>query len=333
MATADSPARGRSAARLIGTAAAVALGLVLLVAVWGKAINPAAFVEQVQMEGLATTAAGATAVAYVALALEAGLGLALVTGVRRLWVLLPAAGLAVFFLFLTGRAYWRYSQGLLEEGVACGCFGNLLSRTPAEAFWQDLALLAPAAVLMFLGRPREGGAPRRRAALAAAAAAAAVLLAWRAPNLPLDDLATRLRPGVEVAALCAGGDGPEAICLDALVPELDGGEHLVVLSGLEEPAFLAALDGLNARVLEPGEERLWVVTAAPPEQVKSFEWTRAPAFEVREAPVQLLRPLYRELPRSFRVSAGRVVATYRGLPPSPENAIGGTEANPDKTRT
>ena len=26
---------------------------------------------------------------------------------------------------------------------SCGCFGDLITRTPAEAFWQDLVLLLP----------------------------------------------------------------------------------------------------------------------------------------------------------------------------------------------
>ncbi|MEE8369102.1 MAG: hypothetical protein V3S30_12400, partial [Thermoanaerobaculia bacterium] len=60
--------------------------------------------------------------------------------------------------------------------------------------------------------------------------------------------------------------------------------------------------------------RLWVLTADPPEVVKAFAWTQAPVFEVREAPADLLRPLYRTLPRSFWVTDGAVTATESGLP-------------------
>src|SRR6185295_10597074 len=120
--------------RALGTVAGVLLGLVLLVAAWGKAIDPAAFATEIQAQGIASAAA-APAVALAALALEVALGVALVLGLRRLWVLLPAAALIAFFLFLTGRAYWLDLKGLLPPDAGCGCFGNLVERTPGEAFW------------------------------------------------------------------------------------------------------------------------------------------------------------------------------------------------------
>src|SRR6185503_18282754 len=104
---------------------------------------------QIQTEGLAFLLS-AQSVALLALALEVGLGLALLLGVRRLWVLVPAALLVAFFLFLTGRAYWRSAHGL-EVDAGCGCFGNLVERSPAEAFYQDLLMLVPALLLAFVG--------------------------------------------------------------------------------------------------------------------------------------------------------------------------------------
>src|SRR5215218_7729998 len=134
----------------LGTAAGVFLGAVLLVAVWAKALDPAAFAEQIRIEGL-DILFSAQAMALIALALEAGLGLALLLGVRRLWVLVPAALLVAFFVFLTGRAWWLSAHGL-REAESCGCFGNLVQRTPAQAFWQDTLLLVPALLLSFVGR-------------------------------------------------------------------------------------------------------------------------------------------------------------------------------------
>ncbi|MEE8138619.1 MAG: MauE/DoxX family redox-associated membrane protein [Thermoanaerobaculia bacterium] len=300
---------------VVGTAGAVVLGLVLLVAAWGKALDPEAFVEQIRIEGLDLFGL-ARPVAFAALALEFGLGLALVLGLRRLWILVPSALLVLFFLLLTGRAYWQIEQGLIDETASCGCFGSLVTRTPAEAFWQDLALLGLPAILMFLGRRAPQRPARRRAGAVVLATLGGLVFAWKAPALPLDDLATPLRPGVEVARLCAGAEhDPTRICLDALVSELDQGLHWVVISGLEEESFLEAVERLNEMALADGDTRLWVVTAAAPEVVGSFQWTQAPAFEIREAPPALLRPLYRSLPRSFLVEDGRVEATFSGLPP------------------
>lgn len=295
----------------VGTLGAAFLGLVLLVAVWAKMLDPEAFAEQIANEGL-DFLLPARAVALLALGLEAGLGIALLLGVRRLWLLVPVALLVAFLVFLTGRTYWLDARGLLEQSASCGCFGNLVQRTPAEAFWQDLALLVPALVLSFIGRDRTGRAPKVRVAIALAVAAAVVGFAWKAPQLPLDDLATRLKPGMALAELCVGQD-EEAVCLDRVAPELAEGEHLVVMGNLDDPALAAWIPALNQRA-EAGSSVV-LLSASEPEVHQRFFWQWGPAFAVREAPAELLRPLYRRLPRSFEVSGGRVEATFAGLPP------------------
>lgn len=300
----------------VGTFGGAFLGAVFLLAVWGKALDPASFAEQIRVEGL-DFLIPAQAVVLTALALEAGLGIALLLGLRRLWVLVPTALLVAFFLLLTGRAYWLDSQGLLENASSCGCFGNLVQRTPAEAFWQDLALLVPALGLAFVGRDRRPPRfPPLRTAIAGAAAVAVALFSWKAPDLPLDDLATRLRAGAEVTALCVGA-GNDRVCLDTVVPDLAQGAHLVVLSNLDDPALTGSIGALNAWAGDPAKDRLWVLSPSPPEEHRAFFWKWGPRFEIREAPAELLRPLYRRLPRSFRIQDGRVDRTFAGLPPLP----------------
>jgi uncharacterized membrane protein YphA (DoxX/SURF4 family) len=296
----------------VGVAGAFVLGLVLLVASWAKVLAPQAFVEQIRLEGL-DFLLPATVVAFLALGIEIGLGTALVLAMRRWWVLVPAALLVLFFLFLTGRAYWLDAHGLLPEGAGCGCFGALLERTPAEAFWQDLLLLVPPLLLAFVGRPRGARFPRVRTAVTLLVTAAALLFAWKAPSLPLDDLATRLKPGVEIADLCSGR-GAQRICMDLLLPELASGEHTVILTGLED-SVRDAVPALNESVFADDGARLWALTAADSADLQAFQWSAGPAFEIREAPPGLLAPLYRRLPRSFRVTDGTVTATYDGLPP------------------
>ena len=301
---------------VVGAIAGLVLGLVFLVAAWGKAIHPEAFVEQIRFEGLDFFGL-AHLVALTAIAIEVALGTALVLGLRRWWVMVPTAALVVFFLFLTGRSYWRFEQGIITEAESCGCFGNLVSRTPAQAFWQDLVLLGLPLIFAFLGR--SNGKRRRpvlRMTLIAMLTAASVVLALVAPRLPIDDLATRLKPGVSVGELCAGAkDDPARICLDTLIAELGSGHHWVVMTGLEEASFLESVPRFNEVTMDGSERRLWIVSAASEEVVSTFSWTQAPAFEVREAPAALLRPLYRRLPRSFEVLDGRVVTTRSGLPP------------------
>ena len=152
---------------ILGSVGAGFLGLVLLVAAGAKAVEPGAFAEQIRLEELDFFFSVRT-VTLIALALEVGLGIVLILGVRRLWVLLPTTLLVSFFLFLTGRNYWLVLNGLRDEDAACGCFGSLIERTPGEAFWQDLLLLLVPLSLAYLGRHAQARHfPWRRLAVAA----------------------------------------------------------------------------------------------------------------------------------------------------------------------
>src|SRR5215213_5847386 len=299
----DTPATARHPRFFwVGTIAGLVLGAVLLFAVWAKALDPSSFAEQIRTEGL-DFLLSAQAMALVALALEAGLGLALLLGVRRLWVLVPAVLLVAFFLFLTGRTWYLTTHGLRTETAGCGCFGNLVQRTPAEAFWQDLLLLVPPLALAFLGRDRRGRLfPPLRTAAVTLGTVGVLLFAWKAPELPLDNLATRLRPGTAVDQICVQGESP--LCLDTVAGDLMKGEHLVVIADLADPSFRQSVAALNDTASDPAGPRVWVLSAATPEQVFQFRWTQGPVFQVVETPAELLRPLYRRLPRAFRVKNG-----------------------------
>ena len=288
------------------------LGGVLLIGAWSKALDPGSFAETITAEGL-DFLLPAAAIALAGLAVEIGIGSALILGLRRRWVLASSTLLLFFFLFLTGRGYWRYAHGIVDESGGCGCFGNLLERTPAEAFWQDLFLLMPALILTFVDIHR-GSAPTKRVVMVGVFCLVVVGFAWLAPQLPLDDLATRLHPGVEVTEMCSGS-GAARICLSSLVPELLEGEHIVVLTTLDDAAFLAAVENLNAYFLDPSGPGLQVLSAATAQQSQTFFWQYGPSFDIIETPPTLLRPLYRTLPRSFLVADGQVQETFRGLPP------------------
>jgi uncharacterized membrane protein YphA (DoxX/SURF4 family) len=330
------PAAPRPILWWVGTFGGAFLACVLLFAAWSKAIDPAAFVDQIHNLGL-DFAIPAQAVALIALALEAGLGLALLLGVRRKWVLIPATLLVAFFLSLTGRAWWLVLHGQGNAAESCGCFGNQVQRTPGQAFWQDLALLVPALLLAWVGRERRAPLfPPVRTAVAVIGALAIVILAWKAPELPLDDLATRLRPGLQVGGICTG-EGAQKVCIDSLIPELRQGEHVVILGKLDDDSLTHSVDALNAYSSDAasaapgaGKPTLWLLTAATAEQQRAFFWKWGPTFQIREAPPELLRPLYRRLPRSFEVRDGRVTHTFGGLPPFVQAA---ERSNPQDTST
>ena len=295
----------------VGRLGAALLGLVLLVATVAKALDPEALAEHLQAQGL-TAGLPPLAAALLALALEGGLGIALLLGARRPLVLGAAGVLVAFFLALNARAWWVAAHGGAAD-AACGCFGNLVQRTPAQAFWQDLALLVPPLLLAFVGRPRAVAArpwADRRVLAATAGAAALALFAWRAPALPLDDVATRLRPGTRVDEICTGGE--PSVCLADVAPELGAGRWQVVLVDVRRSPETWA-DELN-RLAETGGAPLLALTASAGEDVAAFTWQWGPSYTLREVPAALVRPLHRRLPRSFVSEDGRVVATFPGLP-------------------
>lgn len=302
--------------RLLAGLGAVFLGAVFLVAAWAKALDPMAFAGEIERRGL-DLVLSPMGVALFAVALEVFLGVALLLVVRRVYILLPTAALVVFFLFLTGQTYYQDLQGTLpDDDTSCGCFGKLVERTPAEAFWQDLLLMVPALVLASLALPRGAAFPRWRLAATGLLTIAATVFAWKAPELPLDDLATRLRPGVDTADLCAASAGEAApVCFSDIIPDLASGEHFVVLADLADEGFGAEVGRLNEYIWAGNAPRLWVVTASSDEEMFTFKFGRGPAFEPRQAPAPLLAPLYRTLPRSFAVKDGRVTDTWSGLPP------------------
>ncbi|MFN7943198.1 MAG: hypothetical protein U0X73_16530 [Thermoanaerobaculia bacterium] len=308
--SAAAPRRGRA---FLGALGAFALGAILLVAAFAKVVDPQALGEEIARQKLALGLPVA-GLALAALAIEAGLGALLVLNVRRTGVLVAATLLVAFFLFLTGRQYWRAAHGELDPGAGCGCFGNLVERTPAEAFWQDLLMLGPALALAWVARSGARRGLPLRVATAMFLACGTAVFGWRAPSLPLDDFATRLKPGIELAKHCGGRDA-QRVCLDQAAPSIASGDHYVVIADPRAPGFGDLVGTLNRYAASGRQPPLTVLAELTPAEQQKIFWTYAPGFDLVEVPGALLRPLYRRLPRAFRVRDGRVTETWAGLPP------------------
>lgn len=282
-----------------GGLAARILGVVLLLAAFAKALDPGLFALDLA-DLLPLPPATAPAAAAAVIAFEAALGAALLVGSRSRGVLL--ASNATFAGFV-GVVAWQLLRG--ETAANCGCFGQLVQRTPGQALVEDLVFAALSGAA-WLGGARAGARLPWRSVLLATGSA--VVLAACAPRLPLDDHVTALSPGVAVADTR----------LDAVVPELRDGRHLVVLLDRADPEAAATIAVLNERLRLPGGATpVWGVAADDPQLALAFLWTAGPAFEVRSAPARMLRTLHRTLPRSALVDGGRVVATWSGLPAEP----------------
>ena len=307
---------------IVGTLAGIFLGGVFLLAVYGKVFDPQAFAEAIRADGL-DFLIPSEPLAWLVLAAEAAIGLALVLNLRRLWVLVPTALLVAFFLFLTGKVYVAWLNGEEPAMASCGCFGNLVDHNPAEAFWRDVILMLPATILAFLGRARGAPFPWARTFAVALFAVASGVFAWKAPALPLDDFATRLKPGSMASEICVG-DGEDEICLTspAVEPLLATGSHLVVIADLADEAFIQAVndqaDALYERDGDPMLPQVVVLHSGKKggEAAMNFPFlTGGVPLNLKYAPRPLLRPLYRSLPRTFLLVDGRVLRTWSGFPP------------------
>jgi hypothetical protein len=144
---------------------------------------------------------------------------------------------------------------------------------------------------------------------------ATAALFYLSPTLPLDDLATRLRPDADTDELCVGKD-KDRLCIATLLPEVREGHHLVILVDLGSTVFTDAVPALNELAFAGEGPTVWALSSAVQEDIDTFFWTYAPSFQVRQAPLALIRPLYRRLPRSFLVHDGTVTETFAGVPPA-----------------
>lgn len=266
---------------LAGLVGGIFLGGVFLLAAWGKSLTPGAFVEQIQLEGLDVLLPAAT-LALLSLALEAGLGLALVLGIRRIWVLAPTSFLVAFFVFLNARNYYLVSKGLRDPEAACGCFGKLIERTAAEAFWQDLFLLVIPLLVALWGRARQSQSlPRVRLSLAAVAAAVAVGLAWNNPDLHFAGAAAQIAAQAAEESFLQTSDyvvlvDDEQIARAQVYYSEGSAALLIVVPRLSFPVLLDPRAGAVKRLAPEGlhkkdDGRIELVPKARPQPLGKFE--------------------------------------------------------------
>ncbi|MEW6735733.1 MAG: MauE/DoxX family redox-associated membrane protein [Acidobacteriota bacterium] len=122
------------------------VGLVLIIAGLAKAYYPLSFVQNISTYKIITVPLVVTAFAWLMIIIEGALGMALVTAYQRRWTVPITISLLVLFLGVLG---WAWYSGSTAD---CGCFGPLVKRTPQQAFFEDLILLAVLVAAQLLDR-------------------------------------------------------------------------------------------------------------------------------------------------------------------------------------
>ena len=299
------------------------LGAVFLFAGFAKFIDPDRFIELIDTKGL-SLGLPPEVVAYAGIAVEVFLGVALLLGVRKLPILLGSLALTVFFVVMSSIAYADSLSGAADSDDGCGCFGAIIERTPAEAFWLDLGFLGLAS-LAFVGRPRSGVPwPKGRLAMAGLATVASLGIAAVAPDIDaFDGIATKLDTGLSLDEVC-GGSGEDKVCLKDMVPDWDTYDWLIIITDPMDPTHDAAINRYydwHYELDDPDQapELFWLHRPVTKDEEAEFKFPSdgrmKPKAENQEVPGPFLRGLYRRLPRGFLVRDGKIVEVWNGLPP------------------
>lgn len=284
---------------LIGLTAAILLAGVFFLSVWTKALDPAGFAEQMVRDGLMTQGL-AYPMAILVVGIEAALAFGLLA-TRRPIILGLASLMMLAFLGLSAYQYFNPPA----DPSSCGCFGNLIQQSPGQHVATNL-LFTLFAGLAWLGLDKRNPFPSWRWWVPMGGFAAGALLAVVAPSLPVENLATRLHPGVAVADLR----------IDEILPELQDGKSLVLLIDRGDEQTRGDIARINEIVAMDPDSQVQVFGLAEEneELATEFFWTAGPAFDVRGAPWGLIKPLYRTLPRAFLVVDGIVKEVWNEIP-------------------
>ncbi len=294
----------------VGYLAAFILGAVLLIAAFAKGLDPALFADGLGKLGFVPQSL-TTYAALGAVAFEAALGLALVLNIRTKPVLAITLLTFVFFTAVVIREMYLPAS----EQSSCGCFGNLVERTPRQALIEDLIFVV-LSLVAFVGRraPVAGApAPRWHVPAIGFGAAAGLAFCLASPHLPLDNLATRLKPGISIEAVKVGDQA-----LDNRFPEAQVGRHLILLldRSRDDEATKQAMERVN-RILvnvDTVATHVWGLAEENEELAGQFFWVAAPTFEIRSVPLALLRPMYRTLPRAALIVDKQVIKVWNEIP-------------------
>lgn len=243
------------------------MGGILLIAGLLKAWEPLNFVQQITDYKIITAPGVVKVLAWVMIAIECGIGMALVVGFRRRLMVPLACGLFVIFL---GTIGWAWASGATAD---CGCFGSWVKRTPAEAFAEDLVMLAALVAAWFMNRQEANNYRQLRLGLVAVAVIAGLgITGWASQSArQSSDPAVRLQ---------AQSQSPFSNVTVALVPvDLTKGSHLVVLIDTGCSHCQASVPLFNQLMVQTRNSPPIIALCSNfEEEVKTFKNTYQPGF-------------------------------------------------------
>ena len=245
------------------------IGGILLIAGLLKAWEPLTFIKQITDYKIISQPGVVKVVAWTMIAIECGLGAALIVGFRRRIAIPIGVGLFVFFLCAIG---WAWATGATED---CGCFGSWAKRTPAEAFAEDFLMMSALVAAGFLYQ-REILTYRslRLGAVALSAVIGLSVMGWASqkPQQSTD-------PNVRAKAQTESPFSNVEVTLAQV--DLTKGEHLVVLMDTGCVHCQAAVPAFNQLMVQSKNSPPVVALCTNfEEEVKAFNKKYEPGYPV-----------------------------------------------------
>jgi hypothetical protein len=299
-------ARATKALRLAGRVAGRGVGALLLLTGLAKAYAPAAFGQQVAAYKIVEHPALVGVIAYAVIVAECGLGASLLANFK------PKASLALaglLLLIFTGAVGYAWQSGSLAD---CGCM-PWMTRTPKEAFFEDLALLGLVGWALWGQRGRRApDTPLKLAVVTVALAAALVVPGVMGLAGP--------RPGV---AGEAGSEAFRTMKLEEAPADLSRGEHLVLLMSTECAHCQESVPKVNELAADARLPKLVAVASEDRVARGLFREDYKAAFPIAQISAADRNSLLKdEFPRLFLVRDGAIVAAWDGVPEADEILAG-----------
>ncbi|NOY05128.1 MAG: hypothetical protein GXO82_00590 [Chlorobi bacterium] len=279
----------------------IIVGIVLLVAATLKGFDPGAFADEIMSYGI-TPESWSMFLAWGLVIGEWILGIALVVNLwPRVTIL---SGIVLMLLFIAVTAY-AWMQG---SASACGCFGNLVNRSHEEVLVEDAFFLV---MLLFalpvLWQTRQEAPVWKLATTVSGGVLAALLLVFHMA-LPVDNIATNLKPGAVFNSWPVEG----------LHVNMNDGKYIIVLFSLETGTDSNVIEHINALTEGGGLPTVIALTIDGPETLGSLSFSSGLAAQPGAIEPRFARSLYRELPRTFLLDNGEVKYVWNGIPPVAE---------------
>lgn len=274
----------------------IVIAIVFLIAALSKALDPPSFIDQIASYGILPGLAPFGAWFFIAVeCLLAGM---LIVNLYPRTAQVGAGGLLLLF---SGVTAYAIATGSLEN---CGCFGNIMPRTPQETLVEDLVMLAGIIFAAIVTWKRQPKPTVPKFAVVMALGLAGILVGVFHKQLPVDDLSTQLKPGAEFTSWPTEG----------LYTNLNEGTHVVFLFNLQIENLETQVQRMNEIAQsEDVKSAIGLITDGP-EQLTALMFQYGTGFPAGALEPRFARNLYRALPRTFVIHDGTVVETWSAIP-------------------